>query len=98
MRFFFLEKNHTAVVKIDTKLTHLIDISPKKAAPKKLAPRRKGAIVDAKILKRHSAALTSATEKLIASRVGHLELLKGNRREIEKAEREKKEKESKKKK
>jgi hypothetical protein len=49
-------------------------------------------------LKRHSAALTSATEKLIASRVGHLELLKGNRREIEKAEREKKEKESKKKK
>ncbi|CDO54370.1 conserved hypothetical protein [Geotrichum candidum] len=72
--------------------------APKKAAPKKLAPRRKGAVTDAKILKRHSAALTSATEKLIASRVGHLELLKGNRREIEKAEREKKEKESKKKK
>ncbi|KAF5114519.1 hypothetical protein DV454_002916 [Geotrichum candidum] len=83
-----------------TKVLHKsnINFSPKKAAPKKLAPRRKGAVTDARILKRHSAALTSATEKLIASRVGHLELLKGNRREIEKAEREKKEKESKKKK
>lgn len=49
-------------------------------------------------MKKHSSALVSATEKLIASRVGHLELLKGNRREVEKQEREKKAKEAAKKK
>lgn len=34
--------------------------------------------------KKHSKALTAATEKLIASRVGHLELVKGTRKELEK--------------
>lgn len=37
----------------------------------------------------------SGTEKLIASRVGHLELLKGTRKELEKEEKEKAKKEKK---
>ncbi|ANB13703.1 hypothetical protein AWJ20_4646 [Sugiyamaella lignohabitans] len=70
--------------------------NPKKAAPKQIAPKKRGAVEDKKIAKKHSAALTSATEKLLASRVGHLELLKGTRRELEKKEKEKKKKEAKK--
>lgn len=60
-----------------------LTFSPKKAAPKKLAPKRKAAIKNAQITKRHTAALTGATEKLLASKIGHLELLKGTRKEIE---------------
>lgn len=47
-------------------------------------PRKGPALKDAKIKHQHTASLTASTEKLIASRVGHLELLKGTRREIEK--------------
>ncbi|CAN6674142.1 hypothetical protein TRVA0_050S00694 [Trichomonascus vanleenenianus] len=57
---------------------------PKKAAPKLIAPKKQRAVKEARITKKHTAAITAATEKLIASRVGHLELLKGTRREIEK--------------
>ena len=55
-----------------------------KKGAKSFKPRRTAARKDAEIAKKHSAALTSATEKLLSSRVGHLELLKGTRREIEK--------------
>ena len=37
-----------------------------------------------------ATSLTEATEKLIASKVGHLELLKGTRKEIEQAKKQKK--------
>lgn len=40
-----------------------------------------------KMAKAHQAKLVSSTEKLISSRVGHLELLKGDRRALEKEER-----------
>jgi hypothetical protein len=46
-------------------------------------------VQEAKITQKHAAALTAATEKLLASRVGHLELLKGTRREIEKKDKDK---------
>lgn len=71
-------------------------LAPKRAAPRKIAPRRKSAQRDVSIAKRHQAALTATTEKLLASRVGHLELLKGNRRELEKKTKEDEEKKKKK--
>ncbi|KAG5362664.1 hypothetical protein CJU89_1791 [Yarrowia sp. B02] len=71
-------------------------IAPKRAAPRKIAPRRKGAQRDVEIAKKHQAALTTNTEKLLASRVGHLEILKGNRRELEKKNKEEEEKKKKK--
>lgn len=62
--------------------------NPKKAAPKIIKPKNKQLAQMAKLNKSYS--VTHQTEKLIASRVGHLELLKGSRREIERAEKEKK--------
>ncbi|KAK9477456.1 hypothetical protein V1514DRAFT_333713 [Lipomyces japonicus] len=59
---------------------------PKKAAKKIIAPRKNSAIVSAKLKKKHGAAIAVNTEKLLSSRVGHLELLKGSRREIAKSE------------
>lgn len=55
--------------------------NPKAAAPK-VYKAKKGAsnITLSKLNKVHSSVLTSNTEKLIASRVGHLELIKGSRR------------------
>ncbi|PRT56088.1 hypothetical protein B9G98_03708 [Wickerhamiella sorbophila] len=61
-----------------------------KKGAKSFKPKRQAARKDAQIAKKHSAALTSATEKLLSSRVGHLELLKGTRREIEKSKDKKK--------
>lgn len=65
-------------------------MNPKKAAPKQIKPKNQQLAQMAKLSKTHS--VTASTEKLIASRVGHLELLKGSRREIEKAEKLKKQK------
>lgn len=64
--------------------------NPKAAAPKQyksknVSSKEKEVI---KLAKSHQAKLTGNTEKLISSRVGHLELLKGDRRSLEKAERE----------
>ncbi|KAK9366726.1 hypothetical protein V1509DRAFT_628917 [Lipomyces kononenkoae] len=59
-------------------------LTPKKAAKKIIAPRKNSAIVTAKLKKKHSAAIAVNTEQLLSSRVGHLEVLKGSRREIEK--------------
>lgn len=50
-----------------------------------------------KLTKAHLAKLVSLTEKLIAGRVGHLELIKGSRREVEKAQKEQERKAAKKK-
>jgi hypothetical protein len=66
--------------------------NPKKAAPKMIKPKNQQLAQLAKLSKTYS--VTQQTEKLIASRVGHLELLKGSRRQIERAEKEKKKKEA----
>ncbi|KAK9456634.1 hypothetical protein V1511DRAFT_494874 [Dipodascopsis uninucleata] len=65
----------------------------KKAAKKTFAPRKSSIVTSSNLKKKHSAGIASGTERLLSSRVGHLELLKGSRREIEKVEREKKRKE-----
>ncbi|SCW01768.1 LAFE_0E06832g1_1 [Lachancea fermentati] len=54
----------------------------RKAAPLQIKSKKKSLAHMKKLNKTYS--LTESTEKLIASRVGHLELLKGTRREIEK--------------
>ncbi|QLQ80773.1 hypothetical protein HG537_0E01280 [Torulaspora globosa] len=54
----------------------------RKAAPLQLKSKKKS-LQHLKKLNR-TASLTESTEKLIASKVGHLELLKGTRRELEK--------------
>ena len=66
-------------------------MNPKKAAPKILKPKKQTLAQMAKLNKVYS--VTASTAKLIASRVGHLELLSGSRREIEKTEKEKAKKE-----
>ncbi|GMM32868.1 hypothetical protein DASC09_001930 [Saccharomycopsis crataegensis] len=67
--------------------------NPKKAAPK-IFKSKKGGISE-KLLKQQSSTISSSTERLIASRVGHLELIKGSRREIEKKQKEKEDKKKK---
>ncbi|CCD24733.1 uncharacterized protein NDAI_0D04190 [Naumovozyma dairenensis CBS 421] len=57
----------------------------RKAAPLQLKSKKKSLQHLKKLNK--SASLTETTEKLIASRVGHLELLKGTRKEIERKNR-----------
>lgn len=54
----------------------------RKGAPLIIKSKKKGLQYMKKINK--TSSLTVATEKMISSRVGHLELLKGTRREIEK--------------
>jgi len=56
--------------------------NPKAAAPKIYKPKNEQLKTMSKLSKSYS--VTAQTEKLIASRVGHLELLKGSRREVEK--------------
>lgn len=65
--------------------------NPKAAAPKIYKSKNVSAKEKQvnKLAKAHQAKLFTSTEKLISSRVGHLELLKGDRRSLEKQEREK---------
>ena len=58
--------------------------NPKKAAPKIIKPKKTIAKESLKLTKIHLGQLMKSTEKLIASRVGHLELIKGSRRQVEK--------------
>lgn len=62
--------------------------NPRAAAPKLIKPKNTVAKEFYKLKK--TAGLASGTEKLISSRVGHLELLKGLRRQLEKKEKEEK--------
>lgn len=66
--------------------------NPKNYAPKIIKAKNQRVIDNQKLAKVHKAQLANSTEKLIASRVGHLELIKGSRRQIEKAEKEKEKK------
>ena len=60
----------------------------RKAAPLQIKAKKKSLNVMKKLVK--ATSLTEATEKLIASKVGHLELLKGTRKEIEQEKKQKK--------
>lgn len=63
--------------------------NPKAAAPKAYKVKKNSSAKTADNLQRkHSGSLIANTEKLIASRVGHLELVKGSRREVEKKHKE----------
>lgn len=66
--------------------------NPKPAAPKIIKPKKATAKHAAKLSKVQQGQLAASTEKLIAARVGHLELVKGSRREIEKSEKQEKKK------
>lgn len=61
-------------------------LTPKKAAPKIIKAKKSQAKQASKLTKVLQGHLMSSTEKLIAGRVGHLELIKGSRRQIEKEE------------
>lgn len=54
----------------------------RKGAPLQIKSKKKSLQHLKKLNK--TASLTESTEKLIASKVGHLEILKGTRRELEK--------------
>lgn len=56
--------------------------NPRKAAPKILKAKNKS--ITERLTKAQNSSISTNTEKLIASRVGHLELIKGSRRELEK--------------
>ncbi|BAO40936.1 YLR363W-A [Kluyveromyces marxianus] len=56
----------------------------KKAAPLQIKSKKQSLQHLKKLNKTYS--ITEATERLIASRVGHLELLKGTRKQLEKHE------------
>jgi hypothetical protein len=62
--------------------------SAKAAAPRVYKAKTTQAKHAEKLTKIQSGQLVLSTEKLIASRVGHLELIKGSRREIERKEKE----------
>lgn len=66
--------------------------SVKSAAPRIIKPKKTRAVEANRLNKIASGQLSASTEKLIASRVGHLELIKGSRRQIEKKEKEDKKK------
>lgn len=65
-------------------------MNPKRNAPKIIKAKKNKAKEAAKLSKLHLGQLMVLTEKLIASRVGHLELIKGSRREVEKENKDKK--------
>lgn len=60
----------------------------RKAAPLIIKSKKKQLTYLKKL--NRTASLTASTEKLVASKVGHLELLKGTRKEIERANKKKK--------
>lgn len=76
-------KNKTRVTKKQSNL--------RAAAPLIIKPKKSQAKQTFNLKK--SVGSSVGTEKLIASRVGHLEIIKGSRRQVEKEEKEKKKKE-----
>ena len=58
-------------------------LTPKKATPKIIKPKKSQAKQTTKLTNVQQGHLMNSTEKLIAGRVGHLELIKGSRRQLE---------------
>lgn len=54
---------------------------PKKTARKIIKPKKPAAKEEGKLKKQQESKVISTTEKLVASRVGHLELVDGARRQ-----------------
>lgn len=61
-------------------------LTPKKATPKIIKPKKAPAKQHKKLTKVQQGHLMNSTEQLIAGRVGHLELIKGSRRQNEREE------------
>jgi hypothetical protein len=55
-------------------------LGPKPGA-KVIKPKKAKLIAKNKMIKKHSAGLTAVTEKNLAERAGHLELLKGGKKD-----------------
>ncbi|KAI9801423.1 MAG: hypothetical protein M1825_003403 [Sarcosagium campestre] len=53
-------------------------LGPKKGA-RTIAPRKINLVKQKKMTKKHSAGLTAKTERLLADKVGHLEILGGGK-------------------
>ncbi|ODV59537.1 uncharacterized protein ASCRUDRAFT_76933 [Ascoidea rubescens DSM 1968] len=66
--------------------------NPRKAAPKIIKPKKTSKLKTTKNLGTFQkyGNIISSTEKLIASRIGHLELVKGSKREIKKSDKSRK--------
>ncbi|RDW79796.1 hypothetical protein BP6252_04434 [Coleophoma cylindrospora] len=54
-------------------------VGPKKGS-RTIAPRRAVLVQHSKITKKHSAGLTAMTERTLGAKAGHLELLKGGKK------------------
>ncbi|KAH6674230.1 hypothetical protein B0J14DRAFT_665904 [Halenospora varia] len=54
-------------------------LGPKKGA-RTIAPRKQVLVRNAKMTKKHSAGLTAMTERTLGAKAGHLELLKGGKK------------------
>ncbi|EPE27794.1 hypothetical protein GLAREA_04585 [Glarea lozoyensis ATCC 20868] len=54
-------------------------LGPKKGA-RTIAPRKAGLVRNAKMTKKHSAGLTAMTERTLGAKAGHLELIKGGKK------------------
>ncbi|RDL37533.1 Uncharacterized protein BP5553_04966 [Venustampulla echinocandica] len=64
-------------------------LGPKKGA-RTIAPKRQVLVRNAKMTKKHSSGLISMTERTLGSKAGHLELLKGGKKNKDKKEAEEK--------
>ncbi|KAK2749684.1 hypothetical protein FQN57_005906 [Myotisia sp. PD_48] len=56
-----------------------------KKGARKIAPKKATLVKQQKLIKKLSSGLTAKTERSLAQRAGHLEMLKGTRKDIEKA-------------
>ncbi|KAG9237577.1 hypothetical protein BJ875DRAFT_453500 [Amylocarpus encephaloides] len=54
-------------------------LAPKKGA-RSIAPRKAGLVKNMKMMKKHSAGLTAMTERTLGAKAGHLELIKGGKK------------------
>lgn len=52
---------------------------------RQIAPKKQSLITQKKLLKKHTGGLTALTEKSLAQRAGHLEILKGGKKDAKEA-------------
>ncbi|CAL3967591.1 hypothetical protein PZA11_003848 [Diplocarpon coronariae] len=71
------KKLTTATAKVSDRRPGVL--GPKKGA-RSIAPRKQVLVRNAKMTKKHSAGLTAMTERTLGAKAGHLELLKGGKK------------------
>ncbi|KAL3424550.1 hypothetical protein PVAG01_03831 [Phlyctema vagabunda] len=71
------KKLSTATAKSSNRTTSVL--GPKKGL-RTIAPRKTVLVRNAKMTKKHSAGLTAMTERTLGAKAGHLELLKGGKK------------------